>query len=270
MKLLGNYKSRRFISSFNTKELKEIKNEINNIKSNYLKKKTSYTQVLTNNNFVFEDVKTFENYKKDFNKSKNMFLIDSLFYNNSLNIDFINVNNKHQVVNLMNILFIGIGYQKLFDYHEEVKIGHPSFNNNDIPKKQFLILNTFSGITYYINETYQSFMKRLSDLEKQYKLNNPIDIKDGDEKICWLQTSNGYEFFGKVRFRQEPNWEDFMYIEKYNSETKKYDQLERRRVKCFGKKYLTPDLHIWDIPEDYPNMLKGLYAGSNEMYKERL
>ena len=61
-----------------------------------------------------------------------------------------------------------------------------------------------------------------------------------------------------------------MYIEKYNSETKKYDQLERRRVKCFGKKYLTPDLHIWDIPEDYPNMLKGLYAGSNEMYKERL
>lgn len=270
--MLGNYKSRKVNLSLYLNEIKKLKNEIKNIKNNYLKKNIFYTQIFNkiDNGFAFEDKKilvaipskvSFNNEPRD----------DYLFYNPLLTIDFIDINNKQCSINIMEILFIGIGYQKLFEYDEKVKIGKiHSIGHIEIPKKQFLVVNTFKGATYLIDETYQLFMKRLTNLEKQYKLNNPVEIKNGDEKICWLQTSNGYEFFGKVRFRQEFNWEDFMYIEKYNNETKKYDQLERRRVKCFGKKYLTPDIHIWDIPENYPNMLKGLYLGSNDMYKDRL
>ena len=65
------------------------------------------------------------------------------------------------------------------------------------------------------------------------------------------------------------NWEDFMFIKKYNPKIKKFENLERRRVKCFGKKYCTPDRHCWNVPNNYPNMFL-TNTLINIEYKERI
>lgn len=278
-KKIGNYKSKKIITSHINKEIKNIKNDIKEMKSSFMEERKSYCQIYNSetNSFVFKSLKTINendyiSKNKLIPKEKPIEKSWHIFYDNALDIKFIGIDNEIHTVNLMNILFIGIGYNKLFDYVTDSDIERihiPTIPHNGIPKQQFLVLNTFDNCTYLINESFHSFMKRLRTIEENYKQYFPVEMNDGDEKICWLQTSNGYEFFGKVKLEQEENWEDFMFIKKYNPKIKKFENLERRRVKCFGKKYCTPDHHCWNVPNNYPNMFL-TNTLINIEYKERI